>query len=74
MLRYCYFVGSFYCSMQLYYSYSTVIGILDFVLATCIGKVAARRAYSVKNTLGCMVGPTLAVICVAAAGLLVVTQ
>jgi len=50
------------------------MGILDFVLATCIGKVAARRAYSVKNTLGCMAGPTLAVICVAAAGLLVVTQ
>jgi len=39
-----------------------------------MGKVATERASSIKKTVGCMAGLTLALICVAAAGLLVVIQ
>jgi len=39
-----------------------------------LGRVAAGRASGVKNTLVCMAGLTLAVVCVAAAGQLVVIQ
>ena len=37
-----------------------------------IGRVVTGRASSIKNTLGCMAGLTVTLVCVPAAGLLVV--
>ena len=39
-----------------------------------MGRIVAGRTSAVKTTLGCMDGLTLALICVDAAGLLVVIQ
>ena len=73
---------SFTCSLvTLTYCYCTGLAseyadqlILSWSLSPEMERIAAGMASGIKNTLGCMAGLTLALVCVAAAGLLVVIQ